>query len=985
MRIKLSRPILVLLIFAVALLAGGGTLAQDGDERQGDSIIINFAEVNASGPRNQQTLDVFFTVVDNQNRVDTNAEPQDGLITTSEGAFPAQIEPATAPIYLVIALDISGSMGPAEESLRAAAIEAVRNAPDEAQIALVSFNAQITTVQNFTRDRNLVINAIGGVRPVSSSDPNAGTCLFDAAMHTIDLLDQSAGGAARRATLLFTDGRDEVLAGQGQPCSQATFEEVAQRARTIGQEVAFYTIGLRGGPAIDPITLENLANATGGLTRVGGQADLTALFQEIIEALSSQWRARATLCVSTAVNSVTLNVNLGRNEPAQPQARGIEIPVNCEPEPPTPTPAPLALTVDSVRYNADETVSFQIVRSGDGDIANYRVQFINNRTGTVALEQVIRAENVQLQNVTLDLGRDVAQDIEIIVIAEDQGQNRLAQSEERRFALPTLAPTNTPAPTATPIPVEISLVNLQYDQNADTLLLSLDVQQQEEIRELTVFVDSSTGINQLRISPEISSEISIPIQRALIPGEAYQIRIRAETANGDDVEEATRFEYNPVLTATPTLTLTPTLTPTSTPTATLPPVQVTVISLEYDPDDDVLILTLDLQRAEEIIDFEIQLVDSTTQRNVGSFAPQLSETITLPMSGIPPMQTYEVRFSGRTTAGERLISPASEFNYVPNITPTPTATPPPSAPFDITVDPATDDIVIALDPSGTPQGVEYEIIDTSSNLVVESQTFAAFPESNELRIGSQVLPVGSYQVFVYVLDENGERVSGSSVDINYTPPPTPTPTPGPTFIEEFRQSGEDNPILFVVIVLVFLVLVALIVWALRQSRKRDTRTWDDNLPDRTRVGEVEERASNSGMVGMGGPSPDETIVDDDADLTIVDDYEAGGNPVASLYILDSPDKNLVESSHPIYRSNFKIGRKQPGLDLNLDGDGRVSRHHATIEFDGLHFFIRDENSNNGVFLDGQRIQSMATIEIEDNVEIRIGQTKMRFDVEKTLV
>ena len=69
-----------------------------------------------------------------------------------------------------------------------------------------------------------------------------------------------------------------------------------------------------------------------------------------------------------------------------------------------------------------------------------------------------------------------------------------------------------------------------------------------------------------------------------------------------------------------------------------------------------------------------------------------------------------------------------------------------------------------------------------------------------------------------------------------------------------------------------------------------------------------------------------------------------------------------------------IGREQDN-DLVLD-DAQSSRYHAKVEQDGNVWVVKDNNSSNGVRLNGRRIQESAPLDDKD--EITIGETTLVF-------
>src|SRR5678816_586383 len=70
----------------------------------------------------------------------------------------------------------------------------------------------------------------------------------------------------------------------------------------------------------------------------------------------------------------------------------------------------------------------------------------------------------------------------------------------------------------------------------------------------------------------------------------------------------------------------------------------------------------------------------------------------------------------------------------------------------------------------------------------------------------------------------------------------------------------------------------------------------------------------------------------------------------------------------------QIGR-DAGMQIVL-GDGKVSRHHATIQRDGDGWIVVDAESRHGTFVNGARI---ARQELCDGDQLQIGATMLRFE------
>lgn len=67
------------------------------------------------------------------------------------------------------------------------------------------------------------------------------------------------------------------------------------------------------------------------------------------------------------------------------------------------------------------------------------------------------------------------------------------------------------------------------------------------------------------------------------------------------------------------------------------------------------------------------------------------------------------------------------------------------------------------------------------------------------------------------------------------------------------------------------------------------------------------------------------------------------------------------------KSHYKIGRA-PGCDIRLDGL-QISKHHASLFWTGPRIFIEDENSTNGVYINGSRLFGKTEVLAGDSIQI----------------
>ncbi|MBZ0304586.1 MAG: VWA domain-containing protein, partial [Anaerolineae bacterium] len=291
----------VFLIFIAILLASTVVLAQQDAQR----IVINYPEVTEGGE--DQLLRLYFTVLNGEGMAVPDAEVESAVVVLDNGTRIELDNPTRpdTPLYIVLVLDASGSMQQAAPAMRQAAVEAINIAPQEALFAIIQFNQQVNLIQGFTADRTLAANMVNTVNSV----PNSGTCLYDATYSALELMG-NLEPTARRAVIVFTDGRDEITLGRGDKCSTHSYDEVLELATDPNRPIPIHTIGLRGDRNINEQELRNTASATGGLSAIGGQDSLNDLFRQIMDALRSQWLVEAPICIESGTHTATLTVRV---------------------------------------------------------------------------------------------------------------------------------------------------------------------------------------------------------------------------------------------------------------------------------------------------------------------------------------------------------------------------------------------------------------------------------------------------------------------------------------------------------------------------------------------------------------------------------------------------------------------------------------------------------------------------------------------------
>jgi VWFA-related protein len=177
------------------------------------------------------------------------------------------------PLELVLAVDVSGSMGEAMPAMKAAVKEFLAAISPRDQVTLLGFNDTIFPLTRKSTDPAQRVSAVD--RLVSWG----GTALYDAIIAGVDLLGHETG---RKAMLVFTDGED-----QG---SHSALSDVERRLEAGG--VSLYVIAQGRGLTMKPLkkTMSRLAAATGGRALATDQIDdLRGAFTELLDELSHQY------------------------------------------------------------------------------------------------------------------------------------------------------------------------------------------------------------------------------------------------------------------------------------------------------------------------------------------------------------------------------------------------------------------------------------------------------------------------------------------------------------------------------------------------------------------------------------------------------------------------------------------------------------------------------------------------------------------------
>jgi len=178
-----------------------------------------------------------------------------------------------APLEIVVAMDISGSMGAAIDELKSAVREFLARLRPSDRVSLVAFNEEMFVLANRETDPKARAAAVDRLSSFG------GTTLYDAIIRSLGLLSRESG---RRSLVLFSDGEDQS--------SQASFAMVDRALK--GSDAALFTVALGRGREQASLreTLEALAEPTGGRVLIAERpSELGDTFGELLNELTHQY------------------------------------------------------------------------------------------------------------------------------------------------------------------------------------------------------------------------------------------------------------------------------------------------------------------------------------------------------------------------------------------------------------------------------------------------------------------------------------------------------------------------------------------------------------------------------------------------------------------------------------------------------------------------------------------------------------------------
>jgi Ca-activated chloride channel family protein len=274
-------------IRAVANLAAGGRVVRTIRTKP-----LDFAE-----KIDVDVVQVTVTVSDASGQF-VSGLPQSAFHVAEDGRAQEIIHFASedAPLELIVAVDISGSMAGAMPKLKRAVKDFLASVPAGNQVTLLGFNDSIFALTRKT------VDPAERVRAVDRLSSWGSTALYDVIVRGTDMLGRQTG---RKVLVVFTDGED-----QG---SHVALEDLKRHLES--SEVTLYMIGQGRGITLDPLKklMTELSVPTGGRAFFTDNIDeLHLAFTDLLYELKNQYLlgyAPTNVARDDSWREITVNVD----------------------------------------------------------------------------------------------------------------------------------------------------------------------------------------------------------------------------------------------------------------------------------------------------------------------------------------------------------------------------------------------------------------------------------------------------------------------------------------------------------------------------------------------------------------------------------------------------------------------------------------------------------------------------------------------------
>lgn len=199
-------------------------------------------------------------------------------------------------LSVMLLLDLSGSVSPALNEIRAGALGALNRLKRTDEVAVMAFSSKVELVQDFTRDRELTSARIAGIErtPVIGQGTSLYQGLADAAAH----LARLGGRSTRRIIIVITDNVAWEYRSTGLTTEEVTRAVLDSESMVCGLVVAgtltrTEKIFLRDGDGRDlyrrRMTIDPFIDLTGGELLKSNPAGVADQLGRLVDHLRSRY------------------------------------------------------------------------------------------------------------------------------------------------------------------------------------------------------------------------------------------------------------------------------------------------------------------------------------------------------------------------------------------------------------------------------------------------------------------------------------------------------------------------------------------------------------------------------------------------------------------------------------------------------------------------------------------------------------------------
>jgi len=199
------------------------------------------------------------------------------------------------PLSIMLLIDTSGSVRPVIEIIRDGALEALRRLKPEDEVAVMVFGDQTNLIQPFTKDRQQIVDQIGGL--LKQAQVGVGTSLHTAMHEAAVKMETASNPLSRRVIVTVTDNIATAYR-YGDLTEQAVTDRIYDTGSVVcgvvvktGAPRALNIFGRvqKEDPFRRTINLEKFVDDTGGEIQFVPVIEVNQKLTELIEHLRTRY------------------------------------------------------------------------------------------------------------------------------------------------------------------------------------------------------------------------------------------------------------------------------------------------------------------------------------------------------------------------------------------------------------------------------------------------------------------------------------------------------------------------------------------------------------------------------------------------------------------------------------------------------------------------------------------------------------------------